>query len=66
MSSFPNWPHPERFRTYEDACAYLQNPNWRLCIPAFVLEDGKQKINPEYANAPFENSIFWQSVGPIT
>lgn len=61
MSPFPNFPYPERFRTLEDAMAYLKEPDWKLCIPVFIEVDtpkGKlSKINPEYADATYEQAV---------
>jgi hypothetical protein len=53
---------PNRFRTYEDAAAFIQNPaRVELAIPQFIeerVEGGfKTRINPEYRDAPFEEAI---------
>lgn len=61
MSPFPNWPMAERFRTHEDAMAFIKKPDWRLCIPPFIEVDTPQgkkaMVNPEYRDAPYEQSI---------
>lgn len=62
---FPNFPLPERFRSYADAIAFLREPNWQLCIPAYIAVLTKNgimwKVNPEYESAPFEQSIVFQN-----
>lgn len=57
MNPFPHFPHPERFKTLEDAMAFLQKPDWRLCIPIFIQDGDRAKINPEYLNAPYEQRL---------
>ncbi len=63
MSPFPNHPYAERFRTYEDAIAFLEKPDWKLCIPIFIEVDTphgkKTMINPDYRDAPFEQQIMF-------
>ena len=68
MSPFPSYPHPERFRTIEDALAFLEKPDCKLCIPVFIEVDtpkGKKvTTNPEYEDAPYEQSIVWEKETP--
>ncbi len=70
MSPFPNWPNPERFRTLQDALAFLERPDWRLCIPVFVTTstpEGKvSMVNPEYRDAPYEQSIIRSPIRVLT
>lgn len=57
MTAFPHWPESERFRTIEDALAFLAKPEPHLCIPIFVVVDGKSFVNPDYEKAPYEQTV---------
>lgn len=57
MNPFPNYPYPERFRTYEDAKTFIKKADWSLCIPVFIKEGNRSKINPEYENARYEQVV---------
>lgn len=61
---YPNWPNPERFRNYADAEEFIRTRDPRLCVPIFIKVEhpdfGKGiMVNPEYSDAPYEQSIIW-------
>jgi hypothetical protein len=53
-------PESHRFRTIEDAQAFMDStwPFWEkvalYAVPPFIIENGINKPNPEYTNAPYE------------